>query len=134
MRYEAATKGNMCLNSWVKILPQPRFLSIPGQGMEYTVLLHLGPGENMPQIQQLEQLELTSDPRGTQNFSTGRLISRIVASFPNLWQIRLYEAYAEFDDVWADCQDAEIVLKKRQNKVAGHVVHDPEEAGVSFFY
>ena len=87
----------------------------------------------MPQIQQLEQLELTSDPRGTQNFSTGRLISRIVASFPNLWQIRLYEAYAEFDDVWADCQDAEIVLKKRQNKVAGHVVHDPEEAGVSFF-
>jgi hypothetical protein len=42
----------------------------------------------------------------------------------------------EFDDVWADCQDADTLLKKRvieQNNVAGQVIHDPKEAGVSFF-
>ena len=102
--------------------------------MDYTIRSHLEPDGRF--LQQIEQLELTSDSGEAQNFSTGRLISRIAASFPSLWQIRLHEAYAEYDDVWADCQDAEIVLAtriKEQNKAAGQIIHDPAEAGVSFF-
>ena len=121
-------------HEWFQPFPQLRFLSIPGQGLEYIDLEQLEVGGRQPPL--IEQLELTRGAEEVTNFSIERLISRVTSSCPSLWQVRLHEAYAEFDDVWADCQDADVVLKSRataQNKAAGHTVHDPEEAGVSFF-
>jgi hypothetical protein len=118
---------------WIEIFPQLRFLSIPGPAMEPPTLWHIGPEQS---LSRLEQLELTQSGEETRNFTNSRLISQIAFWLPTLWQIRLHESYAEFDDVWADCQDAELVLKDRvrvQNQAAGQIIHDPEEAGVSFF-
>ena len=131
---EAGREMEIGLDSWVEAFPQLRFLSVPGKGMELTVLSHLEPGGRL--IPRIEQLELTPDAGEVKNFSTYRTISRYATTFPSLWQIRVHELYLEFDDVWADCQDANTLLKNRvieQNDIAGRVVHDPEEAGVSFF-
>lgn len=118
---------------WIAMFPQLRFLSIPGQAMELTFWLFVGKAMGIPQ---LEQLELTQYGDETSNFSTTRLIPQMVFWLPSLWQIQIHESYAEFDDIWADCQDAAILLKKRvkeHNQNADQVVHDPDEAGVSFF-
>lgn len=131
---EAGREMEIGLDSWVEAFPQLRFLSVPRKGMELTVLSHLEPGGRL--IPQIEQLELTPDAGEVENFSTYRTISRYATTIPSLWQIRVHELYLEFDDIWADCQDANTLLKNRvieQNNVAGRVVHDPEEAGVSFF-
>jgi hypothetical protein len=119
--------------TWIAMFPQLRFLSIPGPAMELAFLWLIENGTALPR---LEQLELTQYGEETDNFSTSRLMSQIVYWLPSLWQIRLHESYAEFDDVWADCQDAEIALKGRvrqQNKAADQIIHDPDEARVSFF-
>jgi hypothetical protein len=118
---------------WIAMFPQLRFLSIPGQAMELTYWWFI---EEKIGITQLEQLELTRYDEETSNFSTTRLITQMVHWLPSLWQIRINESYAEFDDVWADCQDAAIFLKKRvkqHNQDAGQIVHDPDEAGASFY-
>jgi hypothetical protein len=123
------------LDSWVGAFPQLRFLSVPGKGMKFTVLSHLKPSGRL--IPQIEQLELTQDAGEVENFSMYRTISRCAATFPSLWQIQVHQSYLEFDDVWADCRVTNTFLKNRaieQNNVAGRVVHDPEEAGVSFFW
>jgi hypothetical protein len=130
---EAGREMNIGLDTWVEAFPQLRFLSVPGKGMEFTVLSYHGPGRLIPRI---EQLELTPDAGEVRNFSTYRTISRHATLFPSLWQIRVHELYLEFDDVWADCQDADTLLKNRvieQNNAAGQVIHDPKEAGVLFF-
>ena len=131
---EAGCEMEISLDLWVKAFPQLRFLSVPYLSLELTVLSDFEPGGRL--IPRIEQLELTPDAGEVENFSTYRTISRYATTFPSLWQIRVHELYLEFDDVWADCQDANTLLKNRvieQNNVAGRVVHDPEEAGVSFF-
>jgi hypothetical protein len=118
---------------WITMFPQLRFLSIPGLAMELAFLWLIKKGKGIPL---LEQLELTQLGEETSNFSTTRLMTQMVLWLPNLWQIQLHESYEEFDDVWADCQDAETFLKgrvKKQNEAAGQIIHDVEEAGVSFF-
>ena len=131
---EAGREMIIGLDMLVGGFPQLRFLSVPGNGMEFTVLPRLEPrGRLIPRI---ERLELTLDAGEVKNFSTYRTISRHATLLPSLWQIRVHELYLEFDDVWADCQDADTLLKNRvieQNNVAGQVIHDPKEAGVSFF-
>lgn len=119
--------------SWITMFPQLRFVSIPGQAMERAFLWLTEKDKSIPQ---LEQLELTQYGEETSNFSTTRLMTQMVFWLPHLWQIQIHESFAEFDDVWADCQDAEILLKRRvkeQNEAAGQIIHDPDEAGVSFF-
>jgi hypothetical protein len=131
---EAGREMKIGLDAWVEVFPQLRFLSVPGKGMEFTVLSYLEPGGRL--IPRIERLELTPDAREVENFSTYRTISRYATLFPSLWQIRVHGLYLEFDDVWADCQDADALLKTRvieQNNAAGQIIHDPEEAGVSFF-
>lgn len=131
---DARREMEIGLDTWVEAFPQLRFLSIPGKGVEFTVLSSLEPGGRL--IPRIEQLELTPDAGEVKNFYTYRTISRYATLFPSLWQIRVHELYLEFDDVWADCQDADTLLKNRvieQNNAAGQVIHDPEEAGVSFF-
>ena len=121
------------VSSWILMFPRLRFLSVPGPAMELSTSWLSEQGRS---FRLLEQLELTQYAEETKNFSTTRLISQIAFWLPSLSQIRLHESYAEFDDVWADCQDAEIVLKdrvKRQNEVSGQIIHDLDEAGVVFF-
>ena len=137
LRVDARESGRIMrvgFHEWFQPFPQLRFLSIPAQALEYTALAQLDVGGRRPPL--IEQLELTRGAQEVTNFSTGRLISRVTSSCPSLWQVRLDGAYAEFDDVWADCQDANIVLHNHataQNKAAGHTIHDPEEVGASFF-
>jgi hypothetical protein len=115
------------------MFPELRFLSIPGQAMEMTFWWLIEKNKGIPQ---LERLELTQYGEETSNFSTTRLITQMVLWLPRLWQIQIHESYAEFDDIWADYQDATLLLKKRvkeHNQDAGQVTHDLDEAGVSFF-
>ena len=131
---EAGREMIIGLETWVEAFPHLRFLSVPGNDMELTILPYLEPGGRL--IPRIEQLELTPDAGEVKNFSTYRIISRHAILLPSLWQIRVHELYLEFDDVWADCQDVDTLLKNRvieQNKAAGQVIHNPEEAGVSFF-
>jgi hypothetical protein len=131
---EAGREMEIGLDTWVEAFPQLRFLSVPGKGIGSTVLSYFEPRGHL--IPQIEQLEVTPDAGEVKNFSTYRTISRHATLIPSLWQIRVHELYLEFDDVWADCQDADTLLKNRvieRNNTAGQVIHDPEGAGVSFF-
>jgi len=115
------------------MFPELRFLSIPGQAMEMTFWWLIEKKKGIPQ---LEQLELTQYGEETSNFSTSRLITQMVPWLPRLWQIQIHESYEEFDDIWADCQDATNLLKKRvkeHNQDAGQAIHDLDDVGVLFF-
>ena len=118
---------------WITMFPELRFLSIPGQAMEMTFWWLIEKKKGIPQ---LEQLELTQYGEETSNFSTSRLITQMVPWLPRLWQIQIHESYEEFDDIWADCQDATNLLKKRvkeHNQDAGQAIHDLDDVGVLFF-
>jgi hypothetical protein len=84
----------------------------------------------------LEQLEIIATAPPVTNFPRHRWLNYLVSNLPSLWQLRLHECYLEFDNVWAECQDVGVVLRKRaedRNSAAGKIVCEPAEAGVAFF-
>ena len=124
----------MHLRVLLQLFPRLRFLSLPATLVDNSSLAQLPSLEEA--VPPLEQIELT--PRGSEvkNFQTTRLLTLLAKHLPMLWQIRLHEAFVEFDDIWADIQDVEQSLQRHavcHNGDSGDIIIDPGEARVVLF-
>ena len=121
------------IHDLMMLFPSLRFLSVPAKAADIT-----GSASGLKAIASvvsLEQLELTSGGKvkDIRNFYTRRLLSYLALNLPRLWQLRLSDAYLEFDNVWADSQDVDALLKQRVlewNASALCTLYDPEDAGL----
>lgn len=115
----------------LRLFPYLRFLSLPA-----LLIGKQSPWCEGSRNMSLERLEITlSSSDDSVNFSTLPLLSDLASGMELLWQIRLHESYAE-DDIREDCQIVDTLLKKRakeRNEAAGHVICEPEDAGIILF-
>jgi len=126
---------------WIKVFPNLDFLSLPATAIDG---LSLVPTPTTPVLDQarLECLEITSGSHESKNFQTQRLLGAWIWRLPSVWKLQLDESFTNFDDVLAECQDLDVVLKDRAKARNGDdhggvtgrpaTVIDLEEAGVTF--